>query len=558
MTLSLKSKFICFGIFSVAATSIAAYENEVTDAQIAAYASQQLLATQVIQRHMEADMMHDGIRGNVYSTLYGAATKNNELIDASRGEINEMIQTFAKNVAENQAADLPENIKAQFQKINGAVDAYGKAANAISTSVEDADGANALLPAFDAAFSVLEEEQGKASDMLLEWSNNLNEESKTTADSASKLMLTLEILSVLVALFVPIFAIRSIFRPQAQMIEAMNSIAQGDTSVEIPYTARQDEIGTMARTVQVFKDNALRIIQMTKEQEAQKKLAEEERKKALHELANTFEANVKSVVDIVASAATEMDSTSRSVAGISDANSEKLAKLTNEISNTSRNVQMVAGATTQLSSAVNEISQQVARATSIAGTAVQEAQNADVTVQSLTEAAQRIGEVVEMINSIAAQINLLALNATIEAARAGEAGKGFAVVASEVKNLAGQTTKATEQIGQYIDSIQSATGDTVSVIKRIGTTINEISHISTTIAAAVEEQGVATQDIANNVQQAAKGTEVIAHEAADVSSSSTETGVAANQMMGATSELSRQAERLRSEVDKFLVGVKQG
>ncbi|NBX03706.1 MAG: methyl-accepting chemotaxis protein [Alphaproteobacteria bacterium] len=369
-------------------------------------------------------------------------------------------------------------------------------------------------------------------------------------------MIALAIVAVIAALGV--FFARSITNAISKITAAMRQVADGDLTTDIPSLSRKDEIGSMAGALQVFKENGQAMKQMEAEQEKLKQRAEEDRKKALHDMASTFEANVKSVVDIVAAAAAEMDATSRSVAGISDNNNKKLQKLTNEIGSTSRNVQMVAGATTQLSSAVNEISQQVARSTTIAANAVQEAQNADVTVQSLTEAAQRIGEVIEMINSIAAQINLLALNATIEAARAGEAGKGFAVVASEVKNLAGQTTKATEQIGQYIDSIQSATGDTVSAIKRIGGTINEISHISTTIAAAVEEQGVATQDIASNVQQAAKGTETIAHDAAEVSASSTESGVAANEMMGATSELSRQAETLRSEVDKFLVGVRKG
>ena len=370
--------------------------------------------------------------------------------------------------------------------------------------------------------------------------------------------LGLDALNVIIALAVPIVAQNVIFKPQAKLIEAMDAVAQGDTSTTIPYTDRKDEMGTIARSVQVFKDNSLRIIQMSKDQEASKKAAEEARRKALHDLASVFEMNVKSVVDIVAAAATEMDATARNVSSISEVSQQKLSKLNDEIQGTSRNVQMVASATTQLSSAVNEISAQVARASSIASTAVQEASNADATVQSLSEAAQRIGEVLEMINSIAAQINLLALNATIEAARAGDAGKGFAVVASEVKNLAGQTTKATEQISQYIEAIQGATGNTVNAIKHIGGTINEINQISTTIAAAVEEQGVATQDIASNVQQAASSTAIVSRDAQEVSTSSTESGVAATEMMSATSELSRQAEALRGEVDKFLAGVRAG
>ena len=282
------------------------------------------------------------------------------------------------------------------------------------------------------------------------------------------------------ALLVIIVAIAaSILQPLRLLNKALLQLAQGNNGVEIPGTQYNDEIGDIAKAALVFKENAIRMIDMTAQQEAQEKRSAAEKRKSMDDLANTFESNVKNAVDMVASAATEMDATSRSVSNIVDNNKQKLEKLTAQIQGTSRNVQTVASATTQLSSAVNEINQQITRATSITNSAVAEAQQADETVQTLTDAAQKIGEVVEMINSIAAQINLLALNATIEAARAGDAGKGFAVVASEVKSLATQTTKATEQIGQYISSIQNATGETVGAIKNIGGKIREINEIST-------------------------------------------------------------------------------
>ena len=342
----------------------------------------------------------------------------------------------------------------------------------------------------------------------------------------------------------------------SNITKAMRKVADGELKTEVPSLSRKDEIGEIAAALQVFKENAQAMEQM-QQQEDKNKIANEEQKKGMmRDLANKFEQNVKGVVDMVASAATEMDATSKSVTNVAANNKGKLEMLNSQIAGTSKNVQMVSSATSQLSSAINEISSQIARATTITAAAVEEAKTTDVTVKGLTEASGKIGEVLEMINSIAAQINLLALNATIEAARAGEAGKGFAVVASEVKNLAGQTTKATEQIAVFINSIQGATSDTVSAINSIGAKIRDINAISSTIAAAVEEQGAATRDIANNVQQASTSTEEVARNANDVSAASAETGDAAHEMNVATGELSRQAEILRREVDSFLVGIR--
>lgn len=353
------------------------------------------------------------------------------------------------------------------------------------------------------------------------------------------------------------WVVGSITKSLGLTTKLMTRMAQGEENLDVPYQNRGDEIGRMARALEAFKKTVEnKVNQLLSEQIKQDQIAEEKRRTGMHELANKFEQSVKGVVDMVASAATEMDATSQSVTNVAEKNKTKLEILNDQINGTSRNVQTVSSATSQLSSAINEISGQVARATTITSAAVEEAQRTDATVQGLTEASGKIGEVLEMINSIAAQINLLALNATIEAARAGEAGKGFAVVASEVKNLAGQTTKATEQIASYINSIQGATGDTVAAINSIGGKIRDINSIAATIAAAVEQQGAATKDIASNVGQAAASTQEVARNAHEVQESSAETGTAAHEMNAATGELARQAEILRREVDNFLVGIR--
>lgn len=346
-------------------------------------------------------------------------------------------------------------------------------------------------------------------------------------------------------------------QPLRRISSAIEKLASGDNTVDIPYTERKDEVGDISRSVQVFKDNALKLEQMALQQKEQEVRAEEEKKRAMQQLADSFEANVKGVVDVVASAATEMDATSKIMCSLAETSKHKLDGLAREVNQATDNVQTVASAATELSASIGEINRQVNRATDITRTAVEEAQRADGTVQELVTAAEKIGEVVQIIDSIAEQINLLALNATIEAARAGDAGKGFAVVASEVKALATQTTKATSEITAFVGSIQSRTNDTVSVIKGISETIKEINGISSSIAAAMEEQGAATQNIAVNVTQAADSTKGAARDAGEVMSAAQETGSAATQMTAATGELSRQAELLRGEVDKFLNGVRK-
>jgi methyl-accepting chemotaxis protein len=222
----------------------------------------------------------------------------------------------------------------------------------------------------------------------------------------------------------------------------------------------------------------------------------------------------------------------------------------------STNVQTVAAATEQLSASINEISRQVAESTNIAGEAVAQAEQTNAGVQALADAAQRIGDVVKLISGIAEQTNLLALNATIEAARAGEAGKGFAVVASEVKSLATQTAKATEEITAQVAAIQGATGASVQAIQAIGGTINRVNQIAAAIAAAVEEQGAATQEIARNVQQASNGTTQVSGHIASVSQAAGETGVAAGEVLSSAKGLARLSEALRDDVDRFVGNIR--
>jgi methyl-accepting chemotaxis protein len=349
---------------------------------------------------------------------------------------------------------------------------------------------------------------------------------------------------------------RSIVNPIMAMTLAMRKIAEGDTSTSIPALGRGDEVGAMAQSVKVFKDNIMEAVRLRGEQDAMKAQADAERKSFLIKMADEFERGVRASLDSLASAASEMQATSRSMSSTASEASEQATSVAAVAEQASANVQTVAAATEELSSSVSEIGRQVMQSTEIAGQAVAEANRTNVTVQGLSAAAQKIGDVVKLISDIASQTNLLALNATIEAARAGEAGRGFAVVANEVKSLASQTAKATDEISAQVGAMQGATTEAVQAIEGIGRTIGAINEITSAISVAVEQQGSATQEIAKNVQEAAQGTGQVSSNIAAVNDAAEKTGVASNSVLASAEQLSKQAANLRADVDQFLGNIR--
>ncbi|MEZ5833815.1 MAG: methyl-accepting chemotaxis protein [Dongiaceae bacterium] len=372
-----------------------------------------------------------------------------------------------------------------------------------------------------------------------------------TIDVTEITILVVAVAGLAVGIAISLLISSGIARPVIVMTGVMKALGEGDRTIEVPARDNRDEIGEMAKSVQIFKEGLIEAERLRALQEAEQQ-RQIERGKKMEAAVADFDRMITEVVGSVSAAATELQSTAESLSS----SAEETARQSNAVAaaseQTSQNVQTVASATEELTSSIREIGNQVTESTRIVGAAVTQANDTNAKVNGLSEAAQKIGDVVTLINEIASQTNLLALNATIEAARAGEAGKGFAVVASEVKNLATQTAKATEEIGAQIKAIQDSTTTSAEAIQAITTTINRVNEISTAIASAVEEQGAATQEISRNVQEASTGTAEVSSNIVGVTQASQQTSAGSTQVLSASSELARNGERLKKEVEGFL------
>jgi methyl-accepting chemotaxis protein len=372
------------------------------------------------------------------------------------------------------------------------------------------------------------------------------------ASNSAKWLAAGAIGAVVIAGLIAAWLGRSMAQPILSLERAMRQLTSGKHDIAVPGAKRGDEIGSMARAVEVFKDSLVETGRLRAAQEEQRVTSEKERRSTVLALAARFETGVGSVVNAVGSAATELRSTAETMARTAEEATQQTTTVADASEEASANAQAVAAAIEELNASINEIAQQVNESAQVAGHAATQANDTNAEVQSLALAAQKIGDVVKLISEIAAQTNLLALNATIEAARAGDAGRGFAVVASEVKALASQTSKATDEISAQVGAIQSATRTSVEAIDGITRTISKVNEIASAIASAVEEQGAATREIAHNVSQAAKGTGEVSANIVGVRDAARETGVAADQVVASAAELSQNGETLKAQVDAFL------
>jgi methyl-accepting chemotaxis protein len=377
-------------------------------------------------------------------------------------------------------------------------------------------------------------------------------DAKDQLELATSIML---LAAIVIGSMIAVFTGRSVTKPVLALREAMLLLANGDTSVPIAGLARKDELGAMAKAVEVFKDGMTAAAHTAAAQEAER-AAKAHRAVRLEALVQGFETKAGQLAGVLSTASTALQATAQSMSATAAHTSDQATTVATASDGATASVHHVAAAAEELTASISEIGRQVAHSSKIAEKAVADAHRAGATVRALAQAAQKIGDVVGLITNIAAQTNLLALNATIEAARAGDAGKGFAVVASEVKNLAAQTSKATEEISSQIAQVQTATGEAVEAIRGISEVIEEVNAIATTIASAVDQQSAATTEIARNVQDTAANTHQVVVTIAGVSQAAGETGMAASQVLAAANDLSQQARQLTAEVDGFVSDVR--
>ncbi|CAA7614990.1 Methyl-accepting chemotaxis protein (fragment) [Candidatus Terasakiella magnetica] len=499
----------------------------------------------------------DGLHRQQFKAVEAAAATDPAAIEKALGTIRKSEQSIDKEWKDYLASYLDPDEKKMADKMAE----FLKTHRTGLKTLEEALLGNDRSKAAQAAGTITENFE-PMSRIVLDLTTLQESVAKSEYEKSTETYMTTRIINgvvflggLLLSVGLAFVIIRSITVGLTLVTAVMDKLAAGDLAVAVVGAERRDEVGGIARALDVFKQNGVERQKMETAEKAAR-ATREARQQAIEKMTSAFDHSVSEVLEVVSGAATEMESTAQAMSANAEETNRQATTVATAAEQASSNVQTVASAAEELSSSISEIGRQVAQSSRVAQAASDEANRTNATVNALAENSARIGEVVKLINDIASQTNLLALNATIEAARAGDAGKGFAVVATEVKNLANQTAKATEDISQQIAGVQSATKEAVVAIGGIVLRIEEVNQIAAAIAAAVEEQSAATTEIARNVQEASSGTQEVSSSIGGVTQAASETGSAANQILTAAQSLSREANQLKGTVGKFLEGVR--
>jgi len=538
---TIKSKFFLISVLSIMSIIYLAYNSSHSLGVMSENAKKAAISYELVHAFMEADMMHDALRGDVSAALTALRNNDKNLMLNTQKEVIDHAETIHNAVEHYTSLDAPDDIKNELTKIKPILEKYKESAlHMVEEASKDFDAktskANDGYTEFQKNFSEAEEIQDVVANKIDAWSLELKDKQIQTAESATKMVIVASLLSILLSFIIQFFSQLYLFPRLSYIQNTMLVLSEGQHNITIKYTENKNEIGNMARALLVFQEKL------------KNKVA----------LENDFNVNVKDIVDNVAAAATEMEATARDVVNLTSSGNKKLTQLSNAIKGTSGGMQTIVSATEELGATINEIGGQMSLASTMTKDVVEKSKHADAKATNLTIAAGKIGDVIGIINAIAAKINLLALNATIEAARAGDAGKGFAVVATEVKNLATQTTKATQEIEEQISFMRNSVGDTVEAIQAINSKVDEVNNISISVFSAIEQQKSSTQEISKHIFDVSNVSKQVTEHAGDVIHSSENSEAAAHQMVDASNELSRQSEKLRVQVQNFFDKIRAG
>ncbi|MCB1473260.1 MAG: HAMP domain-containing protein [Rhodobiaceae bacterium] len=551
----LKTRFVIVCTLSVAITLGMALMALFGKGRFVSDISETATIATAIRNHTVGDMIHDGLRSVVYAALMAGETGASE--EEVVGQFEEMVATFRQVMSENDALALPEQAHDAIAAVKPALDDYVEQAGTITrTAFKDRAAALANLAAFDAAFDHLETAMEDAGDKIEAVATSINEHASSFGNAAkwaTWIAVAIALVGDGILLYFIFFQVAG---PLSKVEKTMRNLAEDKVDEEVPFLDRKDEIGSMAKALEVFRDNAV-ARQKLEEAARLERQREVSRQNQLDELVQRFRGITGEVISSVEQETKSMIQAADTLTGSSQTVAGEAEAATRAASAASENVETVAGAVEEMTASIRQIAAQASEASSCVGKASGMARASSEDVAGLAETAERIGTVMEMIRDIAEQTNLLALNATIEAARAGEMGKGFAVVASEVKTLANQTAKATEEISVQISAIQSATGQTVSSIQAISQSIEEVEKYNSDIAHAVTEQEGAAGEISRAIGAASDGSVAVRTSMDGVSRGVGETAQQAGFVNEMADRLAAVATRLADAADEFLTQVAQ-
>ncbi len=525
--------------------------------------SQQLDQAIAFERAVRHGLAMQGEGGDELRTRFEARTEQfDEIAGAFDDELSELVETlhgFAESEPNAQAREAWRELADGFEAVGESHTDYEDRTKAVFTALREGrvDGLDAEIDAVVEDKNAIDRRVRELSGELADYGKRLTADAIEHDEQAFWQIVTLVAAAMGIAIVAAFATVRSVVRPLRRVIRALAALKEGDTSVEVPVVGR-DEVAELAQAYETFRERTAEIERLKQEQEEAEKRAEEKRRQEMDALADRFENDVGAVVQTLSTQSEQLNGAAQSMGSVAEETSRQAQLVASAAEQAAASVETAASAAEEMSTSISEISGQIGRSSERAQAVRQEAESASAQVGSLNDAADKIGDVVRLIQDIAEQTNLLALNATIEAARAGDAGKGFAVVAQEVKNLAQQTTKATDEISQRIDKVQGETKEAVAAIGRISERVKEIDEAAASVATAIEQQSAAMRDISRNVQEASTGTQEVTSNIASVSKAANEAGSASEQVVGAVGELGQQATTLRGRVDAFLKEVRTG